>query len=184
MKIKGSSVQQTIDFVKEKYPSRYEEWLGTLPAETKKIMTGLVMPVLWYPLQEGVIIPTMHIGNLFYNDPIKGSHEVGRYSAEKALKGIYKVFVRISTPSFMISRASSIFLSYYDNAQIQAVEINSKKTELHFFNFTEDEKFIFHRVAGWVEGALSVLKAKNTKTMVDFYTKEQKFACKITITWD
>jgi hypothetical protein len=184
MKIKGSSVQQTLDFVKEKFPNRYSEWMNKLPEDTQKLLSGIIMPISWYPIQEGVIIPTQVIGEVFYNDPIKGSYEVGKYSAGKALNGVYKVFMRIATPHFLVSKAALIFSSYYDKADIKAVEIDQKKTELQFFNFTEDEKFLFYRVAGWIQGALDVLKTKNAKTDIQYFTKDDKFACKIVISWD
>jgi len=164
MEIKGSAVKVTYDYVKNYFPDRLNEWIQSLPNESKTIFQKPIYATEWFPLSESVIIPTRQVGVMFFNsNEIEAGLAIGRYSAEMALKGIYKIFVRISTPQFVLSRATSVFSTYYNHAEITIIETSSNKAILDFNQFERKDELIMHRVSGWIEKTLDITLKKSIK---------------------
>ena len=63
---------------------------------------------------------------MFFSDEKEAGLELGRYSAEISLKGIYKIFLKISSPNFVLARASNVFNTYYNPGIVEIIE-NKKK---------------------------------------------------------
>ena len=156
MEVKGSAVATIQEFVHSKYNSQYDDWLNSLPGESKSLMQNKVLPSSWHKIETAIVIPTEKICNLFYGGDLKGAWEMGRYSADVALSGIYKLFVKVGTPQFIISRASNILSTYYRPGNINIVESNSNSIVVHFSNFIGMHQVIEYRIAGWIERALEI----------------------------
>jgi len=167
MKIKGTAVKSTPQFVKDVHKDKYNKWLASLPQASKDIMQKSIDVTAWYPLTEAVIIPTENIAKLFFSDSKEAAFEVGKYSAEVALKGVYKVFMMIATPIFMISRAAKIFSTYYDPAEIKVVENKNNKALIQVRKFKEKDCLIAYRIAGWLVSALEMMHKKNVRYNID-----------------
>ncbi|QKG79767.1 hypothetical protein [Tenuifilum thalassicum] len=185
MEIKGSAVKATPDFVKANHLKNYSDWLKSLPSNSRKIMEDPIYATTWYPLIESVIIPTQKAADLFFNgDYNKAAREIGRFSADIALKGIYKIFVRISSPQFVLSRASNIFSTYYNPAVIKVIESGEKKAVLQFEKFSVDEKLIMERIAGWIEHTLEITLKSPLQVTVENIINGKELTAKITAVWD
>lgn len=167
MNIKGTAVKSTPQFVKDRFKDNYTRWLQNLPAESQKIMQNPINVGDWYPLTESVIMPTETIGKLFFKDNKEAAFEIGRYSAEVALKGVYKVFIMVATPAFMISRATKIFSTYYDPAEINLMENSSGGAKIEIKKFKERDAIIAFRITGWVYKALELMNKKNIQYKID-----------------
>jgi hypothetical protein len=172
MKVKGTIISSIQSFVKNNFPNRYQEWIDGLSAESKSIYTDSVLSTEWYPYQEGLIKPTELLAKLFYNNDImKASWSTGRYSAEVGLTGIYKVFVLIATPQFIMKRAGKILSSFYEPSVLKLGEIRPKGVDVNIVEFLEPTLITEHRIAGWMEKALEICGVKNitidiTKSLV------------------
>jgi hypothetical protein len=167
MEIKGSAVKSIVEFIKKNYPDRYQEWLNSLPEESKKIFLETVLPSKWYPMNESAVVPTRHLAELFFNNDVElGAWESGRYSAEMALHGIYKFFIMAASPFFIISKESKILSTYYNPSEIVVVEKGDNWVLVDITRFEEPSVIIEHRICGWIERALEISGAKNVKVNV------------------
>lgn len=185
MEIKGSAVKATLDFVKEKFGSRYSEWVKSLPEKSRIIIEQPIYATTWYSLTDSVILPTQKVADLFYaGNSAKAANEIGRYSAEVALKGIYKIFVRVSSPQFVLSRASSIFSTYYQPSDIKIIESADKKAVLQLSKFHPNDKLIMNRIAGWIEKTLEITLKSALKVDVENHVEGSSLTSKITIIWN
>lgn len=185
MEIKGTAVKTTPDFVKERFPNRYLEWLQSMPEVSRKVFEQPIYATNWYNLIDSVIIPTQKVGDLFFDgNQIDAAHTLGRYSAEVALKGIYKIFVRVSSPHFVLSRASSIFSAYYKPSDIKVVESKDKRCAIQLSQFHFSEKLIMHRIAGWVEQTLEITLKSALRVDVHNEVSDNNLTTLITIEWD
>ena len=176
MEVKGTAVESIPLFVKEKFGERYEEWLNSLPPKSREIMTKPILAAIWYPLEEAFIIPTLKICELFYNGDLRGAWEAGRFSADFALRGIYKVFVKIGSPGFIIDRASAIFSNYYRPSKMEVVERGKNRAVLHITEFGKPHIVVEYRIAGWIERALEISGCKDLKiTITKSLTRGDKY---------
>lgn len=150
MEVKGTAIKTVPQFVKDNYPDRYNEWFDKLPQESKKIMSDRISLTQWYPLEWGLVEPTRLIGQMFYGDIEKGAFELGRYSSAMAIKGIYKMLVKVSSPSFIVNRASSIMTGYYRPCVIKVTSRTKGRAVIAITDFPEADVVVDHRVYGWI----------------------------------
>lgn len=185
MEIKGSAVKATPDFVKEKFGSRYNEWVKSLPEASRNIIEQPIYATTWYSLTDSVIIPTQKVADLFFGgNSSKAANEIGRYSADVALKGVYKIFVRVSSPQFVLSRASSIFATYYQPSDIKVIESVDKKAVLQLTKFHPNDRLIMNRIAGWIEKTLEITLKSPLKVDVENHVEGSNLVSRITAIWN
>lgn len=164
MEVKGSAVNSVPEFVRIKYGESFDEWLDSLSEDSRKIMKEPIIPAIsWYPIRPGLIEPTRKICELFYGNDEKGAWEAGRFSAEKGLIGIYKIFVKLGSPKFIVGRAATIFSSYYKPSTMEITDQSEKKVVLHIKEFPELERLVELRICGWIERALEISGSKEVK---------------------
>jgi len=178
MEVKGTSVTSIPEFVKHVFGSRYNEWIDSLSNGSRKIMNHTIFLSNWYSLQEAVIEPARKICDLFYDGRYKGAWEAGRFRADFALKGIYKFFIKLGSPEFLIKRASRIMPTYYKPSELSVHEMSSRRAKVHIIEFPEPNGFVELRIAGWIERALEIsgcqdVDVKITCSLVkgDLYTE-------------
>jgi hypothetical protein len=164
MEIKGVSVKAAPEFVRSRFGSRYDEWLDSL-SESSRAAVENPLASNWYPVHEAVIEPTKKVCDLFYDGREEGAWEVGRTSAENALKGVYKIFVKVGSPEFIISRASKIFTNMLKPGEIKVFESSSNRAVLHM-QLPESYWLLELRMAGWIEQALTVHGCKKPEVKI------------------
>ncbi len=185
MEVKGTAVKSIKDYVEIKYHSRYKEWLQTLPESSLEIMNNNIYANSWYPMKDGAVEPTKAIAKMFYNnDHKRAALEAGRYSAETGLKGVYKIFVRIAKPGYLMQRASRVFTSYYSPTEISVTDSHDKGLTLHITKFPNPEEVIEYRIAGWCERALEFTNCKNVKSNITKSLTKGDDLTEIVITWN
>ena len=166
MEIKGTAVKSVSEFVKVKFTTEYANWLKELPVESAKIITD-VRSNNWYPIKEASTVPSMAVAKLFFDNNIeKGGRELGRYSAETALSGIYKIYVRFSTPAHIIARAERIISAYYSPSKLTIANRHDKSVQVIITQFELSSNIIEYRIAGWYEKALEISGCKNVEVNI------------------
>jgi hypothetical protein len=156
MEIKGSAVKSIPEYLKKFHPEKYGQWIDSLPEKSKKIFTETVMSSNWYSLQDAAILPTEALGQILFSDAEKGAWQCGRFSAESALTGIYKFFIKAASPFFIIERAGRIFSTYYQPSKMEVVEKGDSYVVLHITQFEEPSKLVEARIGGWIERAMEI----------------------------
>lgn len=168
MEIKGSAVKSIAEYVKRNHSESYQDWLNSLPHQSKKIFSEPVLPSNWYPVTDAAVVPTKQLAEFFFDKDIeKGAWQSGRYSAETALTGLYKFFVMAASPHFIISKASKILSTYYRPADIEVHDKGSNWVKVHFSNFEERSQIVECRICGWIERALEISGAKDVKVSIN-----------------
>ncbi len=166
MQVKGATIVSTKSFVEKTHEEELIKWLSNLPEQSQTIYTQTIAESKWYPLNDAFIIPTRIMLAMFYNNDLRGAYELGSFSAEQGLTGIYKVFVKIGSPSFIISRAAKVFSAYYKDSNIKVLSSTKKSVILMIDKFPEYADVVEQRIIGWIDKALVISGCKNVKTQV------------------
>lgn len=184
MQVKGSSIKSTRDFVKAKFPSRYNEWLQSLPGDSQKLFNTSVSASDWYDLKIAYTDPLDKIVKLFYNNnEEKAGEEMGIYSAEVGLKGVYKVFLLVATPQYLMKRATRTMQTFYNPSEIEVSE-SDNITTVSIKKFEGLTKAIEYRIAGWIAKALDLCKCNNIKYELTSQISAGQQTTDIDFTWD
>lgn len=156
MQVKGSAVEAIIKFVQNKFNDKYNDWINTLSGEAKEVVNEKILASSWYPIETAMIEPTRKICEMFYEGDMKGAWEIGRYAADIALTGIFKLLVKVGNPRFMIMRAGGIISSYYRPGDVKVVELRQNAIAVYLSNFPQSSPVIENRIGGWIERALEI----------------------------
>ena len=58
---KGVSVNTVNLFVKTKFDSGFDKWISSLPPKSRDIHNKRIIPGLWYPSYDAIVVPTEKI---------------------------------------------------------------------------------------------------------------------------
>lgn len=165
MEVKGTAVKSINEYVKSTFPDRYKEWVESLPEGSRGIFDTAIYATTWYPVEPGAVVPTRTIAEIFFSgDYRKAAWESGRYSANSALSGgIYKFFVKASSPGFIISRANRVFTTYYRPCEMMIADTSSKHVVVQIKSPEKFEELVEIRIAGWMERALEISGCKELR---------------------
>ena len=166
MQAKGTAVGSIPLFVKTYHAAQYQTWYDSLTPKAKEVFKEHILASSWYPLHEAVIEPTQKICDLFYNGSDKGAWKAGEFSAEHSLKGIYKIFVKVGTPQFIIKRASNVFSSFYNPSKIEVIDTSSNHVNIHISEFPTPSAMVECRIAGWIQQALTISGCKTPNVKI------------------
>ncbi|WP_420580017.1 hypothetical protein [Reichenbachiella sp.] len=183
MQVRGSVIKSIDSFVADNHGSKYEEWKKGLSAASSLLLAS-ASSSNWYPVEPGVIVPTQVLCDMFYSDKKQGAWESGRYSAKMGLTGIYKVFVLISSPSFMLKRASRVIATFYEPTDLKVANSTDNSMVIQFTMLPIKNELIEYRIAGWMEMALEICGCKNLQVKITKSMAEGDSMFETTITWD
>jgi hypothetical protein len=167
LRVKGSVPASIRNYVKQNSPQRYQEWCNRLSRESKTLFSGAINVGEWIDAEIGVINPTTIAAEMFFGkNNKKAAWETGRYSAQTALTGIYKVFVMVASPKYMIDRASKILVTFYDPSVMEVVDLRPKGVTLHITHFPNRNPILEYRIGGWIEKALEICGCKDLSVKI------------------
>ncbi len=156
MEIKGTAIKSINSFVYDNFRDKYQEWYNMLSEKAKDIMQNSLSNK-WYPIQEGAVEPTHKIAELFYGgDSKKAAFESGKYSAQVALHGIYKLYVKFSSPGHVVDRGSRILPAYYKPSKIIQIQRENQLVRYEMTNCVGIDEVVEYRIAGWMHKALEI----------------------------
>ncbi len=182
MEVKGIAVVTLPQYVKGKFPSRYNEWFNALSEESKYIMKN-PLAAQWYLMDHALIEPTRKICDIFHGGSLIGAYDCGVFSADYSLKGIYKVFVKIGSPSFIIKKAGRILPTYYNPSEMELVKLESDHADLRISEFENWNPYIAERIRGWITRAIEISGGKSVDVQVMESKESGRTIRNIKINW-
>ncbi len=179
MLVKGAAVNILPKYVQKNFGKEaLTQWLNSITPAAREVFDGSISAKDWFPLKEAFIEPTATLCQLFYNWDYKGAWELGRFSADQSLRGIFKLFVKFGSPEVLINRAGVAFSTYYDPSTIKVQLDDQGFPIMRIMEFADIDKLVEMRIGGWIERALEISGCKNvgikiTKSLTkgDSYTE-------------
>ena len=185
MEVKGSAVVVLPKFIKSNFGTKnFNLWLNSLSEEAKEVYKSKVLITSWFPLKTIFSEPTRKMCELFYKKDIMGAWEVGRFSAEYALGGFYRAYVKNATTQALTKRASQIFGAYYRPSSMRIENIGEKRTILKITEFPEMDIIVEMRILGWIEKVLEICGCRNINLNVVKSLCQGDSTSEIDVTWD
>lgn len=88
--------------------------LSRLPAEDEQLLSGMILPIAWFPMELEERLDQAIAQQLTPHAPGQALVDVGRASADSALNGgPQAVFVKKGDPHYLLSHAPQIYRMYY-----------------------------------------------------------------------
>jgi hypothetical protein len=162
IKVKGTGVISTKTYVEKMHSSKFKAWLNSLPTKSNIIFSKSINATDWYSVEEAYLAPLKGISQQFFNGNDKrAALEVGRFSADYGLKGVYKVFLMIATPQALMRASKRIISVYFSNVEVKIYDVKKKSLVLSCTKITRRNELFNYRTIGWCSRALELANCNN-----------------------
>jgi len=183
IEIKGSVLSDSIHAVKERSGEQiYNNIIDQLDEQSKKIFEQNILATSWYPLDSFVKFLELDIQLTAYGDKkqlIRRSEAV----VEKQLTGIYKLFVKLGSPEFVLNRISIIHKSYFKGVSIDIQMEGANTAILRYSGFEKQHELIGLVIIGFFKKALEISGANGVITKYSTAIEDGKGYCDLVVTW-
>jgi len=184
MEVKGSVIRTIPEYIRTRFPEKFNEWLSRLPLSSAAIFKGTIKPSEWYTLQDAAIIPTEVLGKIAFDGDIKkASWECGRFGAESTLKGLYRFFLMASPSKMVITTGGRILSTFYKPVQFKVAESDAGRAKIHISQIDDSSGVIENRIGGWIEKALEIQGIKAVRVEITQSLANGDPVTEISIIW-
>ncbi len=182
--IKGTAVLDTLEAVKARGgKNELARIIAHLDEETKEIFQRPVSPSSWYSCDAFARFLEADI-----RETAGGNEEemVKRAGAviERQLSGIYKMFVRIGSPEFVIRRIAAVHSTYFDGVQIIPEMKGRNSATIQYVGFSPSHRIMGFVILGFFKKALEISGAKKVDVRFTVPIEAGEKFCELALLWD
>jgi hypothetical protein len=158
-----------------------DRMLAALSPELRDgLLGGTILAGGWYPVAWK---RELHAAGC----KVTGEHGLARVmgyeTTKQDLTGIYRTFVRIATPRFVLSLGARIFSTYFRPGKMRVVETRDGFVEVAFSNCVGFDANIWRDVIGGCEATLVVAGAKSVRLRFNSGGEDGDDAASATAWW-
>ncbi|HKV62785.1 MAG TPA: hypothetical protein VJO16_12775 [Candidatus Acidoferrum sp.] len=183
VQIKGSAIRETIDQIKKRAGEEaFQKILGLLDEETRKVCEGEIFSSSWYSLDYFTRFLEIEIRVLADGNEemvTRGSEAI----IERQLRGIYKAFVKLGSPEFVIKRIAAVHATYFQGVPIEVKLEGQGKATIKYMGFQKQHRIMGFAIIGFFKKALEISGAKNVVLHFTTPIEEGKEYCELSLAW-
>ncbi len=158
--IKGTALLQSVKSIKTRAGEQeFAKIVQQLDGEARSIFEGQLFAWNWYPLDAFVKFLEADV-----RITANGDRTVLIARAEKVIEaqlhGIYKVFVKLGTPSFVIKGIAGVHATYFNGVQIIRELGDSNQAVIKYVGFQPHQEILGYTIIGFFRKALEISGAK------------------------
>ena len=174
VQIKGSAIKETINQIQSRAGEEaLQKILGLLDEETRTICQNEVFSSSWYPLDVFTRFLEVEIR------VTRGSEGV----IERQLRGIYKAFVKLGSPEFVIKRIAAVHATYFQGVPIEVQLQAHGKAVVRYTGFEKQHRIIGFAIMGFFKKALEISGATDVVLCFTVPIDEGKAFSELSISW-
>jgi hypothetical protein len=155
--------------------------LASLPFELRDgLVSGKILTGGWYPV--GFKRDLHRVACQVTGEPGL-ARVMGYEQTARDLTGIYKTFVRIATPRFVLSISSRIFSTYFRPGAMRVIENRAGFVRVELSDCLGFDANVWRDVAGGCEATLVVAGAKNCRLRISEGGQDGDDGAAVTAWW-
>ncbi len=160
--IKGRVLLDTLTAVRERSGEQeLAKIIKSLSNESRKVFESPILFSEWYPLDAFAEFLEINV-----RETANGDREVLAKRSEKVvesqLRGVYKIFVRLGSPRFVISRISAVHETYFRGVKI-IMEFERHSATVRYVGFQKEHSIMEQVVIGFFRKALAMSGANRVE---------------------
>ena len=181
--LKGSAYLSTLAFIETHYGSTAKERvLQRLSAEDRALLTGMLLPIVWYPLEPFPrLLRAMEVE--FGKGDLALSTQRGTWAAIHDMKTVHKVLLKFVTVQWVIEKGMRLWPNFHTSGRWEAVKDGdcAARATLHDLGVVDDA--MCATLKGWIIGLISLAGVKNPSVQhVDCRVRGAR-ACVYQVSW-
>lgn len=167
MEVKGTAVAVLPEYLRKRHgEAAYARWLAALPEPSRRIFQEPIRMSDWFPAEEAYLGPSEAACRTFFADEAAGARELGRFSADYALGGVYRMFLRLGSARFFIGRAASMLSTYLRPCRSRVESVDDGRAVVRITELPGSHRLLEHRIAGWIQRALEIHGCREVEVKV------------------
>lgn len=181
--VKGSALASRVLWVRLHHGEEGERALrqAATPALRAALDAGVVK-ARWYPFEEFVEL-TVLIDRLFGAGDLELARALGRHGADANLTTIYRLFYRLGTVRWVMSRAAGLWGLHYDAGRLTVDSFPDKEVLLRIHDFPTPHRAHCLSVWGWAERAMELSGGRVVEAVEIGCRTEGAAVCALRATW-
>jgi len=159
--VRGLSVSLAINYIKKNFGDEgLAKVLDALDQQEREMFKGAMNPMVMYPAKAFIkLINTAD--KLYGGGDYDICRQIGRFEAENAFGGLYKVFLELGNPSFVIRRAPLAWRTLNDAGDLEIEQTGDKYVKGKISDYPDFDKGFCWNLLGYFEKVLEMSGAKN-----------------------
>lgn len=184
MKIKGAGLKSHKAFVKQVFGEEgLDRALRALSeADRAVIGSNVILASDWLDFE-----PYIRFFRAVATELNQGDESIwfrmGEAAAERDLGGIYRIFVKLGSPRYIIKQTAAVFKQYYSDGEASSEVLDSNKVRLTIRGFETHHYPIETVIAGWGKKALELSGGKAPQVRVVRSLKSGGGVAEFEATW-
>src|SRR5580658_11327536 len=183
VQFKGTAIKDTIQQIKSRAgEDALQKILGLLDEETRKVLEGEIFSSTWYSLDLFTRFLEIEIRVLADGNEemvTRGSEAV----IERQLRGIYKAFVKLGSPEFVIKRIAAVHATYFQGVSIDVQRPSPNQALVRYTGFEKQHRIMGFAIVGFFKKALEISGAKDVVIYFSTPIEEGKGYSELSIAW-
>jgi len=183
VQIKGSAIKDTINqILRRAGEDALKKIVEQLDDQAKAVFQGEIYASSWYPLDVFTRFLELEIKVLAGGNEemvTRGSEAV----IERQLRGIYKAFVRLGSPEFIIKRIAAVHVTYFEGAPIEVEWPAPRSAVVRYRGFQKQHRIMGFAIIGFYRKALEISGAKNVAIQFTVPIEQGREFAELTISW-
>jgi hypothetical protein len=157
--VKGSMIVGRMAFVERHYPDRWQEYLSALSAPTRAAVAAGILKSSWYPFSM-FLDASGTAERLFGTGDYSIVRKMAAHSARVNMPTVYKVFLRLGSPQFMMKQVAQIWRSQYDSG-IATSTPGKESGAVEVREFGQPDPLHCNGITGFMEECLRIVGMKS-----------------------
>jgi hypothetical protein len=125
MRVKGTAIVGLASFVEQRHGREgAERWLAGARPEDRALASGSLASS-WYPIGSWNRLADAYVDRLGGQDPTS-FRAVAEYTAARDLTTIFKILLKLATPTLLMQRSPSLWSRYFDVGEVTAEEVGPR----------------------------------------------------------
>jgi hypothetical protein len=155
-RVKGSALAPTLRFIRETFGEiGLERVLHGLSPEDQNILQHDMLASSWYPFS--LMVRFMRESErCFGAQSPRLLRDMGRAAADYNMTTIYRIFFKLGSPQFTLSRAARVFGNFYDTGDLEAIVNEKGHAICELRGFGEPAPEFCERLIGWMEHLIAL----------------------------
>ncbi|WP_394842597.1 hypothetical protein LZC95_36705 [Pendulispora brunnea] len=180
--VRASAIRARLDWVRtQRGPEHVEPIFAALDRHELAIRAA-VTPNLWVPF-DAYIALNIELDRRFGTGDLALCRVLGRYTAEVNLPTIYRIFYKIGTPTYILTKVAAVWTSHYDSGSA-SMRIIPGGCVVSVENFGTPHRCHCNAVLGWMEQTVIITGARLNDARESACRLRGAKACEFEILYD
>jgi hypothetical protein len=150
VQVSGHIIRSRYIYARQRGDEPYQQVLAQLQPATREVLDKGPLETVWYPFDLFLDL-TVTIDRVLGKGDLQLVYEMGKFSCEQNLTGIYRVFFRFGNLNFLLDRAAKAWRSQYDFGLMTVTRDpdNKQRAVLELADVPRPHRAIYNAVWGW-----------------------------------